>query len=112
MQGKSGGTIWLILILQNNLLDSIDWDNKLSGDINQAWDNWKQAFLSIMEQCIPDPHTTIKAKRNLPWIKIELIRSMRARNLAYKKQRGATIPNIGVHIEKKRNHAANELKRA
>ena len=28
----------------NNLLDSIDWDNLLSGDINQAWENWKKHF--------------------------------------------------------------------
>ena len=28
----------------NNLLDSIDWDNLLSGDINQAWENWKKNF--------------------------------------------------------------------
>ena len=46
-------------------IDSIDWDSTLSGDINEAWDNWKQAFCLLWINAF---HTTIKAKRNLPWI--------------------------------------------
>ena len=63
-----------------------------------------------MEQCIP--HTTIKAKRNLPWINIELTKSMRSRNLAYRKAKRANNPNAWTSYRKKRNQVANELKRA
>ena len=88
----------------NDLLDPIDWDNLLSGDINQGWDNWKQTFLSVMEQCTT--HTTIKSKHNLPRINIGLTKTMRARNLAY---------NNPCHwhvYKKKQKQVANELKRA
>ena len=69
---------------------SVDWENLLSGDINQAWENWKQAFMSIMEQCVP--HVTVKAKRNLPWTNIELTKSMRARYIAYRKAKRNNKP--------------------
>lgn len=36
----------------SNLLNVVDSEN-LSGDINHAWENWKQGFISVMEQCVP-----------------------------------------------------------
>ena len=87
----------------NNLLDSIDWDNLLSGDINQAWENWKKTY--VMEQCIP--YTSIKTKRNLPWINIDLTKSLRSRNLAYKKAKQTNNPNYWNTYKKKWNEVAN-----
>ena len=66
--------------------------------------------MSVMEQCIP--HATIRAKRNLPWINIELTKSMRARNLAYRKAKRGNNPNDWNAYKKKRNQVANELKHA
>ena len=67
----------------NSLLESIDYNSLLNSNIDQAWNNWKCKFLSIMDQCIP--HTIVQKKRNLPWPNTELTKSMRARNLAYKR---------------------------
>ena len=70
----------------------------------------KKTFMSVMEQCIP--HTSIKAKRNLPWINIELTKSLRSRNLAYKKAKRTNNPNYWNTYKKKRNEVANKLKYA
>ena len=78
---------WLTLMLHGTGDISEAWDNWKqaclsvtlmlhgTGDISEAWDNWKQACLSVMDQC-----------SNLPSINVELTRSMRARNLESKEE--------------------------
>ena len=94
----------------NSLLESTDFTNLLNCDIDQAWSNWKCKFLSVMEQCIP--HKTIQKKRNLPWLNFELTKSMRARNLAYKRAKRSGKHNHWRAFQMKRNKVANMLKHA
>ena len=63
-----------------------------------------------MEQCIP--HKTIQKKRNLPWLNFELTKSMRARNLAYKRAKRSGKHNHWRAFQMKRNKVANMLKHA
>ena len=58
----------------NELLEMVDWKSLMVDDIDVAWENWKTRFLSIMDQCIPNP--TLPAKRNLPWLSKKLITSI------------------------------------
>ena len=50
----------------NSHLESFDCTSLLNGNIDQAWNNWKRQFLSIMDQCIP--HTIVEMKHNLQYL--------------------------------------------
>ena len=63
-----------------------------------------------MQQYIPQ--TTLKGKRNLPWLNRELNKSMRSRNLAYKCAKRGNSSYLWNVYKKKRNHVANQLKHA
>ena len=67
----------------NTMLETVNWTELLTGDINQTWKAWKRQYMDIMEKCIPQ--ATLPNQRNLPWLNNELTKSMSARNLAYKK---------------------------
>ena len=96
----------------NSILSSVDWADFLSqsDDIDQVWEKWKDKFMSVMEQCIPQ--ATLSDRRNLPWLDRELTKSMRARNLAYKRAKRTMNPNHWSVYKKKRNNVANNLKHA
>ena len=66
-----------------DLIDSFDWNSLLSDDINEAWSNWSQKFLSIMNECIPKKK--LPNRKNLPWLSKRLINLIKRRNLLYKK---------------------------
>ena len=59
-----------------------------------------------MEQCIPQ--ATLPEKRNLPWLNVELTKSMQARNLAYKRAKRSRNPNHWYAYRKKRNEVASQ----
>ena len=86
----------------NTRLDSLDWEDIISGDIDQAWEKWKQAFMSVMEEHIPQ--STIPDKHNLPWLSMK---SMRARNLAYRKAKRSNKSNHWYAYKRKRNQVAS-----
>ena len=96
----------------NSILSSVDWADLLSqlDDIDQVWEKWKDKFMSVMEQCIPQ--ATLSDRRNLPWLDRKLTKSMRARNLAYKRAKRTMNPNHWSVYKKKRNNVANNLKHA
>ena len=94
----------------NTMLESVDWSELLAGDINQTWTAWRQKFMDVMEKCIQ--LATLPDKRNLPWLNIELTKSMKARNLAYKKAKRSRSPHDWNVYKKKRNILANKLKQA
>ena len=56
------------------LICTCDWNALLSDDINVAWMNWKQTFLSIMEKVIPRVKLS---KRNVPWLSAEAKRAIK-----------------------------------
>ena len=67
----------------SELIDEFNWDSILSRDIDQSWKQWHQQFMAIMAQSIPN--TTIRTRRNLPWLNRSIVKSMKKRNQLYKK---------------------------
>ena len=96
----------------NFILSSVDWANLLSQseEIDEMWGIWKDKFMSVMEQYIPQ--ATLPEKRNLPWLNKELAKSMRAGNLAYKRAKQTKNPKHWNTYKQKRNSVANKLKQA
>ena len=91
----------------NSSLESFDNTTLLNSNINQAWEN---AFMSVMEQCIPQ--ASLPNKYNLPWLNVELTKLMRARNLAYKRAKQSQKLDHWYAYRKKRNKVVNKLKHA
>ena len=95
--------------LANSMLSSVNWDDLLSGcnDTDEAWKSWKT---KVMEECIPQ--TVLPSKRNLPWMISELTKSLRARNLFYKRAKRNNSYRLWQKYKMKRNKVANQLKSA
>ena len=92
----------------NALLECTDWSTVLHGDVSRAWNNWKQVFLRVMEQCIPQ---TVLKKKHLPWINSALMkRLLKKRNSAYRHAKKSGLPHHWHSYKQKRNHVANLLK--
>ena len=66
--------------------------------------------MDVMEKCIPQ--ATLPDKRNLPWLNIELTKSMKARNLAYKKAKRSQNSHDWNVYKKKRNILPNKTKQS
>ena len=66
--------------------------------------------MDVMEKCIPQ--ATLPDKRNLPWLSIELTKSMKARNLACKKAKRSECLHDWNVYKIKRNMLANRHKQA
>ena len=74
----------------NYLLDELDLEHIfVSSDIDQSWINWREAFLSIMDLCIP--HATLPTRKSLPWLTKTLINAMKKRNTILENQNGMEI---------------------
>ena len=71
-----------------NLLDELDLDTIIDdSSIENSWSRWKDAFLAIMERCIPKAQ--VPNRKNLPWLTKEIVRLIRKRNYYYRRyQRG------------------------
>ena len=65
-----------------NLLDELDLDTIIDdSSIENSWSRWKDAFLAIMERCIPKAQ--VPNRKNLPWLTKEIVRLIRKRNYSY-----------------------------
>ena len=64
------------------LIDDFDWDSVMSQSIDQSWKLWREQFMLIMAESIPNK--VIPTRRNLPWLNKSIIRSMKKRNLLFK----------------------------
>ena len=53
------------------------------SDINKTWLGWKNALMTIMEECIPK--TTILSRRNRPWLTKRLRQAIRRKNALRKR---------------------------
>ena len=63
------------------LLSDVDWDQVLSGDVDECWSKWKTTFLRIMGICIP--HLTFTPRDRVPWLTNSLIKNIRKRKALY-----------------------------
>ena len=69
--------------LASNIIENTNWDLLFSEDnIELSWTSWKQRFMLIMKECIPN--TTLRSRRNLPWLNKQLIQAMKRRNKLFK----------------------------
>ena len=60
-----------------------DWDSLFaSSDVNICWSNWKARFLEVMLECIPQ--STLRTRRNLPWLTKSITQAIRRRNALFK----------------------------
>ena len=64
-------------------IDDFDWTSIMSDDVDVAWENWLNQILSIMDRFIPN--CFLKSSHNLPWLTKPLIKSIRKKNLLFKK---------------------------
>ena len=80
---KSQRTIWRYELADfdraNELLDEVDWEELLNGDVDQMWIAWEEKLMSVMHQCIPTAKLVVKS--NVPWINKDIIK---ARNLSFR----------------------------
>ena len=65
-----------------NLIHCFDWNSIMSDNIEQLWDSWHRAFMTIMKQTIPS--SKIKTR---PWLNKSIRQSMRRRNMLFKQAR-------------------------
>ena len=73
------------------LLDSTDWNSLFSsGDINTCWSSWKARFLEVMQLCIPQ--TTLRTRRNLPWLTKQVIHAIRKRDAIFRRSKKCRSP--------------------
>ena len=91
-----------------NLIEATDWSALLDPtDINLSWTNWSEAFLNIMERCIPK--ATLPRRKNRPWLSKKLLQAMRRRNMYYK--RAKVFKNFSKY-KAQRNKVTTMLKEA
>ena len=94
----------------NELLETVDWESLIVDDIDVAWQNWETKFMSIMNQCVLK--TTIPTKKNLPWLLKELNKSIRARNVAYKRAKRTGASQLFLSYKRKRNEVVKLMRKA
>ena len=68
-------------------IDDFDWDSIMSDDIDVACENWLNQFMQIMDQYIPN--CSLKSRHNLPWLSKPLVRSIRKKNLLFKRAKSS-----------------------
>ena len=90
------------------LIEATDWMSLLDhSDVDRSWSNWKNAFLTIMEECIPK--ATLPPKRNRPWLTKKLIQAIKRRNALFK--RAKTTGNYSKY-QSYRNKVVGYLRQA
>ena len=92
------------------LLDEINWEDLLNGDIDQMWTTWENRFMAIMHQCIPA--TKLKADSKAPWINKDITKAICARILSFRRVKRTGRPDHQNDYKKKRNNVANMIKNA
>ena len=65
------------------MLNSINWNEIFSGDINHAWTLWEHKFMAVTEECIP--RVKLTKQHNLPWLSKNLKRAMQKRNQLFRR---------------------------
>ena len=65
------------------MIDAFDWNSLVSEDVNLYWSKWREAFLSIMRECIPT--AVLPSQCNLPWLNSSIKLAMRKRDRLFRK---------------------------
>ena len=94
--------------LMANRLDDTAWDDLLDDDVDSSWTRWKNCFLHIMSQCIPQ--TIIKSERRVPWITRDIKKAMRRRKTLFQKAKFTGDPQDLAIYKQQRNHVLNLIR--
>ena len=93
----------------NTLLDEINWDELLNGNVDQMWAAWETEFMSVMRQCIPIAN--LSAKPNVLWLHKGLSKAMHARNLAFRRTKRTRRSDHLLDYKRKHNKVASMIKK-
>ena len=91
-----------------NMLDDADLEELLDDDVNSSWIKWKNSFLLIMRNCIPQ--IAIQSENRVPWVTHEIKQAMRKRKLLLKKARSSGDPQDFMTYKQQRNHTLDRLR--
>ena len=95
----------------NDLLCDIDPNDILiPSDIQLSWSHFKAAFLSVMEQCIPQ--TVLPDRKNLPWLSKEIIQLIRKRNRYFRQAHSSGNSDDHLKFKQLRNKVVAKLRHA
>ena len=89
-------------------LDDTDWDVLLDDDVDSSWIRWKNHFLQIMSQCIPQ--ITIKSERNVPWVTRAIKQAMCKRKVLFQKAKSTGDPQDLVIYKHQRKQVLSMLR--
>jgi len=93
------------------MISETDWDALASEDIDQYCSMWQNAFLSIMNECIPK-RVLPPRRRNLPWLNKGLVQSIRRRNCYFKKAKRSKSSLHWSQYKHARNRVTSQLRQA
>ena len=82
-----------------------------SGDVEQAWLNWKTEFLRISNKPAPIKERRVKHRHN-PWIGSDIIKLMYERDFIHKKARMQNCPKMWAHYKSLRKNVTNSINQA
>ena len=75
---KSQRTIWRYqqadFVKANELLDEVDWEELVFGNLDQMWTAWEEKFMFVMHQCIPTTKLLVNSKA--PWMNKDITKAM------------------------------------
>ena len=57
----------------NDLLCEVNWEELLTGDVNEMWTAWEEVS------------TKLSRKHNVPWINKDIMKAIRTRNLSFRR---------------------------
>ena len=93
----------------NCRLSLINWESLLDAtDINIAWCNWKETFLSVMNEYIPKVSLSSNRTKR-PWLSKDLLKEIRKRNSLY---RQAKSSGDFSNYKRQRNWVVSQLRLA
>ena len=105
-------TVWLYGKANFNkvkaLIQETDWDNILSGTVDQCAESWTQTFLDIMKRSIPSKK--LLPRKTLPWLSSKIMRLVRKRNTLFSKAKKSGKLSDRAKYCQMRNRVVNLLR--
>ena len=91
------------------LLDELDLESIIDdSSIENSWSRWKEAFLAVMERCIPKAQ--VPKRKNLPWLTKDIVRLIRRRNYYYRRYQRSKCSKDKLKYQSLRNKVVNMLR--
>ena len=75
-----------------------NWRDIIDADVNSSWDNFKNIYSKVVQQCTPTYHP--KKKSNPAWMNRELLQLVRQKRKLWKKYSNARSPENWDELKK------------